>query len=71
MKIDKIIEHERYDERAASYFLKNVSKIPDGSLSMPTYLRTPYIFYEQQIAELIRPHHHVLELGAGMGLHTR
>lgn len=41
-----------------------------GSETIPSYLRTPYIFYEKVIDNLLRTDHCVLELGAGSGLHT-
>lgn len=71
---DKLIERERYEARAQSQMAGGaamVVEVPLGSQMMVSYLRTPYIFYEQKIAELIRPSHRVLELGAGAGLHTR
>jgi ubiquinone/menaquinone biosynthesis C-methylase UbiE len=70
---DKLIERDRYEARAQSQ-LAEVSmfvEAPFGSQTMPSYLQTPYIYFEQKISELIRPNHHVLELGAGAGLHTR
>jgi ubiquinone/menaquinone biosynthesis C-methylase UbiE len=70
---DKLIEKTRYDARAQSQMAGSamVAEVPLGSQTMPAYLRSPYNFYEQKIAELIRPNHRVLELGAGAGLHTR
>lgn len=41
-----------------------------GSSTMPQYLRSPYIFYEKCVSELISSQDQVLELGAGTGLHT-
>ena len=69
---DKLIERARYDAIAQSQLMGKelVAEAVLGSQNMPAYLRTPYIFYEQKIAELIRPSHRVLELGAGAGLHT-
>jgi len=69
---DKLIERQRYEARAHSQMavVAMVVEVTLGSQTMPSYLRTPYIFYEQKIAELIRPGHRVLELGAGTGLHT-
>lgn len=71
--LDKLIERNRYDERARSQLgsLAATMEAPLGSQTMPFYLQTPYIFYEQSIAELIKPEQQVLELGAGTGLHTR
>lgn len=73
MEQDKLIERERYDARAQSQMAGAaiVGEVPLGSQTMASYLRSPYIFYEQKIAEFIRPSHRVLELGAGAGLHTR
>ena len=70
---DKLIELDRYDARAKSQLVRVDTFVETlfGSQTMPSYLQTPYIYYEQRIAELIRPDHLVLELGAGAGLHTR
>jgi hypothetical protein len=70
---DKLIERDRYDARAKAQLAggEMVIETPFGSQTMPAYLSTPLIYYEQRIAELIRPDHLVLELGAGAGLHTR
>ncbi len=70
---DKLIELGRYDARAKSQLagVETIVDIPFGSQTMPAYLQTPYIYYEQRITELIKPDHLVLELGAGTGLHTR
>lgn len=72
MKKDKLIEKERYDARAQSQIAGSemVAEVALGSQTMPAYLQSPYVFYEHKIAELIRPNHRVLELGAGAGLHT-
>lgn len=73
MEHDKLIERARYDARAQSQMagVAMVVEAPLGSQTMPAYLRTPYLVYEQKIAELVRPSNLVLELGAGAGLHTR
>lgn len=70
---DKLIELDRYDSRAMSQLVRAdaVAETLFGSQTMPSYLQTPYIYYEQRIAELIKPEHLVLELGAGTGLHTQ
>lgn len=70
---DKLIERERYDERALSQMIgdEQVAEVPLGSRKMPAYLSSPYLIYESSIAELILPIHSVLELGAGSGIHTR
>lgn len=68
-----MIERDRYDANAISQLAegKPFVEVSLGSHTMAPYLRTPYIFYEQKIAELIKPAFRVLELGAGTGLHTR
>jgi ubiquinone/menaquinone biosynthesis C-methylase UbiE len=47
-----------------------VTEVHLGSESMLPYLQAPYAFYEKCILELLSPNHHVLELGAGSGLHS-
>lgn len=73
MDADKLIELARYEARAQSQMAGSAidAEVALGSQAMPAYLQSPYIFYEQKIAELIRQSHRVLELGAGTGLHTR
>lgn len=70
---DKLIERERYDARAQSQLAQTVAaaEVPLGSQTMVAYLRTPYLVYEQKIADLVQAGNRVLELGAGAGLHTR
>lgn len=70
---DRHVELHRYDARAllqlsASEAVTMADK--HGSNAMPQYLRSPYIYYEKCIGELIHAKDHVLELGAGSGLHT-
>jgi len=68
---DKIIEKERYDDRALS-IIKNdmLESSVVGSKLIPLPLRSPYLFYEEKIKELIKPTFNVLEIGSGAGLHT-
>ncbi len=70
--MDKLIERDRYEARAWSQLIGNevVTEVHLGSESMPSYLQAPYACYENKIFELILPNHNVLELGAGIGLHT-
>jgi ubiquinone/menaquinone biosynthesis C-methylase UbiE len=73
MNKDKVRELHRYDSRARaqlSEFPAQLVADEFGSFAVPEYLRTPYIFYEKCVRDLIGPHHQVLELGAGSGLHT-
>ena len=73
MDNDKLAELLRYEASARSR-LSTCGAIPApmefGSAAMAQYLRAPYIFYEKFVNKLIRPQDHVLELGAGSGLHT-
>ncbi len=68
---NKVIEMDRYDARARFHLDGNKTQ-PNafGSKFIPTYLRSPYLFYEEKINELIKPNQKVLEIGSGMGLHT-
>ena len=70
---DKQIERSRYDARAAMQIsaLGSATVVPLGSRTMSAYLRTPYLVYEQMVAEIIKPGYRVLELGAGVGAQTR
>ncbi len=70
---DKTVERERYDRGAMR--LLDVDSPGNGShhlgaASIVPTLRPPYTLYEQRISALARPEHHVLELGAGAGMHT-
>jgi ubiquinone/menaquinone biosynthesis C-methylase UbiE len=73
MDKDKLIEMHSYDARARAQL--STSGAPPagcdfGSGTAPQYLRTPYIFYEKCVSELIGSQDEVLELGAGSGTHT-
>lgn len=72
MNKDKQIEYRRYEEHAARLLsLKKAHKNDQlGSAGITPILRTPYLYYEMAIQNLVRAHHHVLELGAGSGMHT-
>lgn len=72
MDQDKLTERARYEQRAQEQLKSKVLdfEMALGSKIMPAYLRAPYILYEQKITELVQPNHRVLELGAGVGLHT-
>jgi ubiquinone/menaquinone biosynthesis C-methylase UbiE len=72
MDKDKLVELARYDDNAKLHLLagEKATVHSFGSSTMPHYLRAPYICYEQKVANLVNPHHRVLELGAGTGLHT-
>tara|TARA_Y100000768_G_scaffold383984_1_gene367139 strand:- start:23388 stop:24140 length:753 start_codon:yes stop_codon:yes gene_type:complete len=66
---DKIIEKKRYEERFAKK-LKEKSRSLWGSNSKKPIYRSPYIFFEKKISQLINHNDKVLEIGAGDGLHT-
>ncbi|MHB9111375.1 MAG: class I SAM-dependent methyltransferase [Thermoleophilia bacterium] len=73
MDKDKLVELHRYDARAQSQLCTSGTAPAAGefgSNSMPQYLRTPYIFYEKCVSELIGSQDQVLELAAGSGMHT-
>lgn len=69
---DKQKELFRYDQAARKLLDKAPSSdvVEIGSNGMPEYLRSPYLFYEQKIDELVHASCKVLELGAGCGLNT-
>lgn len=68
---DKSIERERFDSRALSLLAKDSFDTQNfGSEAIPLPLRSPYLFYEEKIKELIKPDLNVLEIGSGTGLHT-
>jgi 2-polyprenyl-3-methyl-5-hydroxy-6-metoxy-1,4-benzoquinol methylase len=67
----KLIEKKRYDKRALDLLKQGpLGPSKHGSNSIPFALRSPYIYYEKKIKELIKPQMKVLEIGSGMGLHT-
>jgi ubiquinone/menaquinone biosynthesis C-methylase UbiE len=68
--MDDKVEYNRYNESSA----KRLETIKSYSFStvndLPEYLRQPYIFYVEQISNLIKPGMDVLELCCGDGIHT-
>ena len=68
---DKLGEKNRYDERALNLLKQNgLAFSKYGSTLIPLVLRSPYLFYEKKINEIIHPKMKVLEIGSGTGLHT-
>lgn len=67
---DKNIELNRFESRAEKLLLEDSIDFLNGSESMPEYLRSPYIFFEKKIKNLIKKNDKVLEIGSGTGLHT-
>tara|TARA_Y100000590_G_C15740485_1_gene1020124 strand:- start:3844 stop:4617 length:774 start_codon:yes stop_codon:yes gene_type:complete len=67
---DKNTEFNRFEKRAEKLLLEESFNFLNGSDSMPEYLRSPYLFYEKKISELIKSTDKILEIGSGVGLHT-
>ena len=73
MKIDdKRQELARYDQRARNILISGEfsKELLLGSEAVPDYFKAPYLFYESQLAAIIKSSDSVLELGAGSGMHT-
>ena len=69
---DKAIERERYDARARAALESGEPAEPRfGSEAFDAPSREPFLCYEAFVRTTVRPEHHVLELGAGTGIHTR
>jgi len=67
---DKAEELRRYEESARQALVSATPSQQLGSSGVASELRTPYLYYERRIQELISPSDRVLELGAGSGMHT-
>lgn len=68
---DKLIEKERYNHIAKIILEQNPTQFgKPGSYAIPLVFRSPYLFYEEKINELIKPDNNVLEIGSGGGLNT-
>ena len=71
MKKDKIIERNRYEERAKNVLNSKVEEEKKlGSENILIHLREPYLEYENYIKKYIKPPYKVLEIGSGTGIHT-
>jgi ubiquinone/menaquinone biosynthesis C-methylase UbiE len=72
MNNDKIIERERYDQRAKVVISKfpSIYKSLCGAESLSLPIRKPYIFYESLLVSELSQFSLVLELGAGTGSFT-
>lgn len=75
MNNDKQIELKRYDSRAQDLLTDAESAVGttlmSGALACPPIFRAPYSYYEQCIHRYITHNHDVLEIGSGIGLHTK
>jgi SAM-dependent methyltransferase len=76
LESDRLAELSRYDARAEALLTKwnlDRGRPPSarGSEAVELVFRAPYVFYERAIRDSVRPDDDVLELGAGMGLHTK
>jgi ubiquinone/menaquinone biosynthesis C-methylase UbiE len=67
---DKAEELRRYEEGARQALETAMPTQELGAAGVAPELRTPYVYYEQRIQELVSPDDRVLELGAGSGMHT-
>jgi SAM-dependent methyltransferase len=62
-------EHRAQEARAGSRIAADPRNY--GAASFEVELRAPYTFYESAVRRIVRPTDRVLELGSGMGRHTR
>ena len=69
---DKRIEFERYEKFAEELLAEPLYDVcyVHGSSSMPRYLATPYIKFEEKIKGHIHHDSLILEIGSGTGVHT-
>jgi ubiquinone/menaquinone biosynthesis C-methylase UbiE len=67
---DKQVEYNRYNESSAKRLEAVSPDIFSTVNDFPEYLRQPYIFYVEQISNLVKPQMNVLELCCGDGIHT-
>lgn len=68
--MDNKVEYSRYNESSAKRLETISACIFSTANDFPEYLRHPYIFYVEQISNLIKPHMSILELCCGDGIHT-
>ena len=70
---DKEREYRRYDDRARRVLasIESGAATGHGDEALPVVFGAPYSFYESRIREIVKQKDRVLELGAGLGAHTR
>ncbi len=62
---DKQKERLRYEQYSVSAPIEM-----QGSASIPPHLRAPYLLYESELQTRLSDQTHILELGAGTGMHS-
>ena len=68
---DKLVERDRYDERAKIYLEGQSVELPFNAKSVPLSLRPPYLYYEHVLYNYMSDsRQQVLEIGSGTGNHT-
>ena len=72
MDTDKLIEYQRYNESSKNRLgtLNEAPLLINGSSNFPSYLRSPYLYYEDLIKSAIKPEMRVLDLCCGDGIHS-
>jgi ubiquinone/menaquinone biosynthesis C-methylase UbiE len=72
MKVSgKVIEYERYNSKSEEKLNDpHINFGSSGSKAFPVYLQSPYIFFEEYAARVIRSEMKVLDLCCGDGVHT-
>jgi ubiquinone/menaquinone biosynthesis C-methylase UbiE len=72
--MDKELEYLRYNKSSAIKINKIANSsnkvLAEGSEAYPSYLNTPYQFYEKLLSENVHPGTKVLDLCCGDGIHT-
>jgi SAM-dependent methyltransferase len=65
---DKLIERDRYDERAQSFLAAGKTAVgPNGSSAVPLAIRRPYIVYEEYIRKCVHSGKTALDVCCGTG----
>lgn len=70
MSSDKNIERDRYDRRAQDLIKDSSGSFAENILSISQVLRAPYSYYYDCIKNQLSGDINVLEIGAGIGVHT-
>ncbi|MFZ2783828.1 MAG: class I SAM-dependent methyltransferase [Sediminibacterium sp.] len=73
MTKDKNIEYKRYNQRSYEELNRESPSLDlnvNGAEAIETAIRSPYLFYEEKLRELIKPGYQVLDLCCGNGIHS-